>query len=249
MVMPDLLQLGPWPVLVATVCIGAAAGVVRGVTGFGAAMVMAPPLALMLGPSATVPLVLLLEGFAAAPMIRQASTQVRWPVMLPIMAAAAACIPVGTMLLSDVDAALMRRLTALVVLGFSLVLLSGLRWQGTFRTGTGLALGSLSGAMLGATSVGGPPVVLYLLSGPDSAAVTRANLTVYVAASSVFGLAALAWRGMVAPEVLALGLCIAPLFSFGVVMGARIFHRLSEQRFRRLTIVLMMVVSAYVLAA
>jgi uncharacterized membrane protein YfcA len=50
------------PALVAVV-----AGVVRGITGFGGAMVMAPPLVLLLGPKLAVPVVLLLESLAAAP--------------------------------------------------------------------------------------------------------------------------------------------------------------------------------------
>ena len=45
--------------------------------------------------------------------------------------------------------------------------------------------------MLGATSVDGPPIVLYLLSGPDPVATTRANLTLFVTVTTLAGLAAL----------------------------------------------------------
>jgi uncharacterized protein len=194
-----------------------------------------------------VPLVLMLEGFAAAPMMPKAAKLARWQVLLPIMIAAALCIPLGTLLLTEVDPQWIRRGTALIVLSFSLVLLTGARWQGRYRTGTGLALGSVSGTMLGATSIGGPPVILYLLSGPDSAATTRANLTLYVAVSSVLGLSVLTLRGAVSLEVFTLGLVMAPLFTGGVMVGSRIFAHLSEQRFRRITILLMLCVSAYVL--
>jgi uncharacterized membrane protein YfcA len=54
------------------------AGVVRGITGFGGAMVMAPPLALLLGPRVAVPVTMLLEGIAAAPMLWQTRDLVRW---------------------------------------------------------------------------------------------------------------------------------------------------------------------------
>ena len=49
--------------------IACVAGVVRGITGFGGAMVMAPPLALLLGPQLAVPVILVLESVAAAPML------------------------------------------------------------------------------------------------------------------------------------------------------------------------------------
>ena len=231
------------------IAIAAAAGVVRGVTGFGAAMVMAPPLALLLGPALAVPIVLLLEAFAAAPMLPQASRQARWHVLVPVLAGAALCVPLGVLMLTSLDPQVTRRVIALVVLGFSVVLLAGLRWSGTYRPVTGMALGGLGGTMLGATSIGGPPVILYLLAGPDDAATTRATLTLYVALSASLGLAALAWQGAIPWTAGGLGLAMAPLFMLGVVFGGRVFARMSEQRFRRVTIWLMLAVSAWVLVA
>ena len=48
--------------VVLALAIGIAAGVIRGITGFGGAMVMSPPFAMILGAQLTVPVVLLLEG-------------------------------------------------------------------------------------------------------------------------------------------------------------------------------------------
>jgi hypothetical protein len=84
-----------------------------------------------------------------------------------------------------------------VVIAFSLMLLLGFRYSGSPRVITSLALGSVVGALLGATSVGAPPVILYLMSGPDPVAVTRANLTLFVTAISVIGLIMLAAAGAI----------------------------------------------------
>jgi len=70
-----------------------------------------------------------------------------------------------------------------------------------------------------------------------------------VALSASLGLAALAWRGAIPLAAGGLGLAMAPLFMLGVVFGGRVFARLSEQRFRRVTIWLMLAVSAWVLVA
>jgi len=56
-------------VLAWSLLIALAGGLVRGTTGFGAAMVMTPPLALLVGARTAVPVTLLLETFAAAPML------------------------------------------------------------------------------------------------------------------------------------------------------------------------------------
>jgi uncharacterized membrane protein YfcA len=65
--------------------IGILAGLIRGITGFGGAMVMAPPLALLLGPRLAVPVVLLLECIAAAPMLRHTWRLVSWRVLAPLL--------------------------------------------------------------------------------------------------------------------------------------------------------------------
>ena len=80
-------------VIALAAAIAAAAGVIRGITGFGGAMVMSPPLALLLGPLMAVPIVLLLESLAAAPMLVATRRLVRWKVIGPIMLMACVTVP------------------------------------------------------------------------------------------------------------------------------------------------------------
>lgn len=229
--------------------IAALAGVVRGVTGFGGAMVMAPPLALLLGPKITVPVVLLLESLAAAPQVLQTRGLVRWRVVAPMLAATCLTVPLGGYFLATAEPHVVRRATALVVIVFSLLLLRGWRYRGAQRTGTGVALGGLSGAMLGATSIGGPPVILYLLAGPDRIEVTRANLTLFVAGSCIAGLALLWAQGVLDPAGAWAALWLAPGYYGGLVVGTRLFARFDDARFRQFTLLLMIAVSTGILLA
>jgi uncharacterized membrane protein YfcA len=235
--------------LVAAIAIAALAGVIRGITGFGGAMVMSPPLALLLGPLLTVPVVLLLESLAAAPMLVETRRLVRWPVIVPIVAMAMVTLPAGTYILIHVDALTMRRVIAAVVVLFSLLLLRGWRYAGAQRASTSAGLGALAGAMVGATSMGGPPVILYLLAGPDPVEVTRANLTFFVAAISLAAVAVLALSGVLTAAGLWLALVLAPGYYIGMVAGTRLFSRLNDQRFRQFTLILMLAVSAGILVA
>jgi len=229
--------------------IAALAGVIRGITGFGGAMVMSPPLALLLGPLVAVPVVLLLESIAAAPMLAQLRRVVRWKVIGPIIIAACLAVPIGTYVLVSVDPLVMRRVIAAVVVVFSLLLLRGWRYSGEQRLGTGLGLGAVSGTMLGATSLGGPPVILYLLAGPDPVEVTRANLTYFVGAVCVAGLAMLWIAGVLDRRSFVLAAVLAPGYYLGMVAGIRLFSRFNETRFRQFTLLLMLVVSAGILVA
>lgn len=225
------------------------AGVVRGITGFGGAMVMAPPLALLLGPQLTVPVVLLLESLAATPQVLQTRKLVRWRLMGPILAATAATVPLGGILLLSADALTLRRATALIVIVFSLLLLRGWRYTGSRRMLTGIGLGGLAGGMLGATSIGGPPVILYLLAGPDRIETTRANLTLFVFASCLIGLAVLSAQGALETAGLWTGLLLAPGYYGGLVVGTRLFSRFNDARFRQFTLLLMIAVSTGILLA
>lgn len=229
--------------------VAAVAGVIRGITGFGGALVMSPPLALLLGPLAAVPVVLLLESLAAAPMLVQTRELVRWGVIGPIIAAACLTVPLGTWVLVSADPLAMRRVIAATVIVFSLLLLRGWRYAGPQRLATGLGLGAVAGTMVGATSMGGPPVILYLLAGPDRIETTRANLTFFVGAISAAGLAGLWANGVLTGTSAALAALFAPGYYGGMVLGTRLFSRFNDRRFRQFTLVFMMLVAAGILLA
>ena len=229
--------------------VAALAGVVRGITGFGGAMVMAPPLALLLGPRITVPVVLLLESFAAAPQVVQTRGLVRWRVVGPILVATCITVPLGGYVLLAADPLWLRRAIAAIVIVFALLLLRGWRYTGSQKTLTGTALGGLAGAMLGATSIGGPPVILYLLAGPDRIDTTRANLTLFVAGSCLAGCVMLLAAGVLDLEAAWTALALAPGYYGGLVAGTRLFARFDDARFRRFTLLLMIAVSSGILLA
>jgi uncharacterized protein len=238
-----------WPVVMLVIVVGAAAGLIRGITGFGGAMVMSPPLALLLGPRLAVPVVLLLESLAAAPQVLQTRSLVRWRVVGPIVAAACVTVPLGGYVLVSADAQTLRRAIAAIVIVFSLLLLRGWRYAGSHRTSTGVALGGVAGTMLGATSIGGPPVILYLLAGPDRIETTRANLTLFVAASSAAGIVMLWAAGVLDLAALWTAAALAPGYYGGLVLGSRAFLRFNDQRFRQFTLLLMATVSTFILLA
>ncbi len=235
--------------LAAAVAIAALAGVVRGITGFGGALVMTPPLALLFGPALTVPAVLLLESIAAAPMLVQTRRQVRWRVIGPILAAACATVPLGAYVLATADPQALRRAMAAIVIVFSLLLLRGWRYSGRQRLGTSIGLGALSGAMVGATSIGAPSVILYLLSGPDPIDATRANLTLFVGGISLAAIAMLWAGGMLGAAAAWTGLVLAPGYYGGLIAGTRAFARFNDARFRQFTLLLLIAVSAGILLA
>jgi uncharacterized membrane protein YfcA len=143
----------------------------------------------------------------------------------------------------------MRRAIAAVVIVFSLLLLRGWRYTGQQKVSTSVGLGGVSGTMLGATSLGGPPVILYLLAGPDPIETTRANLTYYLGALCLAGLTLLWLNGVLDRAALLLAAALTPGYYLGMVAGTRLFSRFNDQRFRQFTLALMLLVATGILLA
>lgn len=224
------------------------AGFMRGITGFGGAMLMAPPLSILLGPVTAVVIALALEISAALIMFPDALPKINLRTLTYLTIPAVFTVPIGGYLLLTLDPVIARKMIAGVVVVFSLVLLSGVRYSGKPRPATSLALGSVVGVLLGATSVGAPPVILYLLSGPDPQVVTRANLTVFVTAISVVGLVMLVVAGATTTSLAFLAVMLTAPFLLATWLGAKAFNWLSEIAVRRLSLGMMLVMGTIGLA-
>jgi uncharacterized membrane protein YfcA len=226
-----------------------AGGLVRGMSGFGGSLVMMPLLTLVASPKFVVAPVLLLEAFAAAPMLRGTMQLAQWRVIVPICAAAFVAVPFGAHVLLHADQQLLRHAIALLVGVFALILLCGIRYKGVHSAPTSIGLGLLSGLLLGGTGIGGPPIIVYLMSGPAPRAVTRANLTLTVMAISVAALSVLWARGTLRIDGPMPLWVLAPGYLAGIVVGALLFRHIDERRFRRVTLVILIIVSMVALLA
>jgi hypothetical protein len=222
-------------------------GLIRGITGFGGSLVMTPILTMVFSPRQVVPAVLLLEAFAAIPMLIKANALAHYRVLAPICIASFMTLPLGAYVLLHAEPGALRRGISAMVIVFSALLLCGVRYRGPRPAALSAGLGGICGVLLGATGIGAPPVILYLLSGPDPVAVTRANLTLYVAAISVAALIVLWAQGAFALGGALSPWAMAPCYYGGIVIGGHLFSRTKETALRRFALALLMIVCAVAL--
>lgn len=213
------------------------AGVVRGFSGFGAGLIMVPSLALIAGPAIAVPVVVLIEALAAVQLVPGALRHVRFRAIVPLSLAAGVSIPLGGTLLAALDPALMLRGISAVVLGFAIVLWGGWRYRSEPTLPVSLAVGGSSGLLTGAAGIGGPPVVLFFLSGPHGAVETRANLICYFAFTQLIALVSFAIYGLLESTVLISAMILVPAFLLAAWIGTRLFGKVDETWFRRAMLV------------
>lgn len=222
-----------------------AAGLMRGFAGFGSGMMLSPVFAILYGPAEAVLMIAVMEVVVSVQLVPKALPDVQWPFLGPLILAAVVGMPLGAWLLATTEPELITRIIAGIVLVFVIVLAVGWRYQGPKRLLPTLGVGGVSGALLTATSVGGPPVLLYILSGQDSARTNRANIILYFAIAEIITPVFLYLQGLFAMEVVIRALAICPAYMVGAWVGSRLFRESSEQIYRRVALIFLSMIALY----
>lgn len=217
------------------------AGIVRGFSGFGGAMVLVPILAATYGPRVAVPVLMLTDFVLTLPLAWRARRRCAWREVVPVTLGHVVALPAGIAVLVVADPTLLTRATGVLVLVVAAAMALGLRRRTASTRGATVGIGLAAGFLSGATGIGGPPVVLFWLAGPDAAARLRANLIVFFALAAVLSIAGLALARVVTPQVLALTLALWPAYGLGLVAGGRVFKGADERLYRPLALTIIAV--------
>jgi uncharacterized membrane protein YfcA len=237
-----------WRIL-AALMVTAVAGLMRGYSGFGTAVLLAPAYSVLWGPRVGVPVMLAMELAVSLQLLPKAFGDADRRVMLPIGAAAVVCTPLGAFILLTADQDTLRRFIGGLVLVFGMLLMSGWRYRGSRPLPLNLAVGTAAGMLKGATGISGPPVILYLLSGPEEARRHRANLILFFALIAVISVIPPALGGLMGWGVAARVALLLPVLLLCVPIGARLFHVVPERFYRRLALVFLVSTGAVTLLA
>jgi hypothetical protein len=237
--MPDFLAL---PFLIAAI-VAAFAGMVRGFSGFGAAMVMTPAFSALYGPAIGISLCLLLEIAVALPLLPRAVKYVDWHRIGILLLAAIVGAPLGNLVLTQVAPEPMRWAISAIVLTAVALLASGWRFRVRPRTGTALAAGGMSGFLNGLSGMAGPPIIFYYLAGDETAERVRANLTTYFIFVDLVTLVVFGGRDLIGWNTGVLALWLVPAVVAGGLVGQRLFPLASEKFYRRLALFLLVAVA------
>lgn len=229
------------------IAVAGAAGLLRGFTGFGFALLAVPALTLVFPPSEVVPCVLLMQLLAGMQLVPSTIRWVDWGSAGPMLAAAVAVTPLGTKLLSSVSGDAIR-----AGIGLLLLVTVPVLWRTPSRLSrpglpVRLAVGVASGLLNGATAMSGPPVIAYFLATAE-ARVARASMLAYFLLLSMAGVASSAAGGLVERGTLLHAAVLVPPLVAGTWLGHRWFEIASDQTHRRIALVVLAIVAVAALA-
>jgi uncharacterized membrane protein YfcA len=217
----------------AAAAVAGLAGLVRGFSGFGGAMIYMPLVAAVYDPRIAAVTILVVDFLATTPFALPEVRRCNWREVWPITFAMAVGVPFGTWALIALDPIVLRWCIAIVVLSLLPPLAIGWRYHGEPRMPITLAVGLFAGVSAGAVQIAGPPVILYWLSRVGSAVSVRANVMVFFMLCGVVLVAAYAWEGLFTAQTLALSLMLGIPYLFGVGVGSFFFRSASDVIYRR----------------
>lgn len=215
------------------------AAVVRGYSGFGFSMISAVSLTLVLPPAEVIPVVLLLEVIASSWLLPQVWRKIDWASLAPLSAGVVLGTPIGLWALASIPATPMRAAIALVVIGFVTLMWRGWHQSRIPQTGSIALIGAISGILNGSTTMGGPPVILFYLSGPAGAAVSRASMIAFFLGTDLLALIMAFFGGLITSRTGIFGACGTLPLVAGLFCGSRLFRRSRGEGFERKVLVLL----------
>lgn len=231
--MPDtLLAVWTTPGLVWLMLAIGVAGIVRGFTGFGTALVFVPVAGIFLAPQVVVGVITLTGIASTSALLPRAWGQADRAEVAVLALAALITVPAGLWLMDRLDPVTIRWIVAGVAALTLAALVAGWRFSGIVSRPVLLAIGAVAGVIGGLTGLTGPVVILFYLAGQSGAQAVRANTILFLAALDVVVVANLLMRGAVDAGVVLLALTLALPYLVTSLIGQSLFDPRHERLYR-----------------
>ncbi len=227
------MSLAGFTALQIVVALAAALGsaFVRGLTGFGMAILLVPVLALALPPVEAVVLANALSLMIGATEIRTLVRDAE-PTAWAIGALVVLTTPLGLWALSITGRDVARLAIALIAFSAFLAILLPRRGAGVPGPLVTGGVGVLSGAMTGYAGMPGPPVVPYYAGRDLPRATIKASMQLIFTIAASAGLASATWLGILRWELLLFAGAMLPMIVLGNRLGARVSGRIGDPLWR-----------------
>jgi uncharacterized protein len=222
-----LAELGPLT-LAAAAAMTFGAAYVRGLTGFGMAIILVPLLGLLIAPEQAVVLGIILQLLIGPVGLRDTLKQADRASAIPIGLIAMALTPLGMWALANTPSDLARLLiTASAVAAFVAVLLpKSARDAPPSRLSVAIT-GAASGILTGFAAMPGPPVVPFYLRRRVEPSVARASMLTIFFLTAIAGTLAALWLGIASLQLFLFAVLLFIPMWLGNRMGSRHFGRVA----------------------
>lgn len=209
-----------------------AAGLVRGFTGFGSALIIMPAASSVLDPFAALAFLTVVEFWGPLPNLPAALREGERREALRLLLGAAIGLPLGLWALSLLDPAVFGWSVSVIVLILLVLVMTGWRYGGTLSRPMVAGVGSVGGFLGGIAGVPGPPVIMLYMASALPIATIRANFLLYLLGIDLLMIGVFVIFDLLDPLAITAGLLCVPLYMLANVAGAWLFDPNAERLFR-----------------
>ncbi len=220
---PDLIWLS---------CAAFVAGLVRGFTGFGTAMIYLPVAGQILSPFGAITTLVIMDVAAPLPNVPRAWRDGDPRDIARLGIGLILAMPLGILALTLVAPEVFRYGVSTIALVLLACLIGGIRYRGALTRPLIFGTGALSGFLSGSAGLPGPPVILLYMASARAATVVRANTLLFLVMNDLMLLPMLALFGRLEGGAVLLGLAMIIPGAVGNVTGARLFRPGQERLYR-----------------
>jgi uncharacterized membrane protein YfcA len=214
------------------------AGIVRGFTGFGTALVFMPMAALVLEPVWAIVTMLTFDFLGAIPLQKKAIRDGEPRDVLLLVLGAVFGLPVGVYLLTLMEPVVFRWLVSCLSLGMLVLLASGWRYRNPLNALCTSLVGAMGGFLSGVAALPGPPIILSYMSSPRPAKVIRGNMIMYLFLVDIMTFAVFGLKGLLVFLPMAIGALLTVPYMSTALVGQRIFNPDKDSTYRGVAYVL-----------
>ena len=210
------------------------ASFVRGASGFGYALIATPLLTFIFDAKSVVVMNIILGSATNILVLFYMRRYIDFKRVLLINLGSVLGVPAGAYLLSRLDPATIKLAIAVLVIPFSLILLLG--YSHRFKRdslGCGVA-GFMGGMLAASTSLGGPPVVLFLLNQGLAPERFVGTLAAFFMFTSIISIGAFASMGMITTDLLTRIAILFPALLLGSYAGIKVLPKINVTLFKRI---------------
>lgn len=222
--------------LLAAACL--IAGVVRGFSGFGTALIFMPVATISLPGATAIAALLIFDAFGGLYMLPRAARICDRKAVALLAAGFVFGVPAGAAALAALDPVALRWVIGAMALGTAGLLATGARLPPGLPDWAATPVGGACGLFAGISGLGGVPAVLWQLARDEEPARMRATLITFFMLGTLMTGITLFASGLAGAEAVALGLILGPVFLCGTLGGQRLFPLAPPVLFRRLAFVL-----------
>lgn len=209
-----------------------AAGIVRGFTGFGTALIFVPVANIFL-PAADVIAITMLVGFGSAAALLPRALKVAEIKDVSILGGAALLtVPIGLWVMTQLQQDTIRWSAAFIAGAMLTALVLGWRYKGKINVPRLMAIGATGGGIGGMTGLTGPAVILFYLANGSRAEIVRANTILFLAMLDVVIVVNMTLAGLITWQLVALSVILAVPYFVTSRIGQALFDPNYEKTYR-----------------